>query len=554
MFARPALPFTRSTSRIASRIFRRHPTLTIPRSPGSVATVLTSVRIRRMSLLCTTVAATSGAAASVALSTATATLHPGIRKLMGQLDDLAPRFFLKQGQIDILKSPDEFYSVLKQKISSAKKRVFLATLYVGKTEHELIDVLRTALLNNPDLKVYLLIDALRGTREAPNPSSASLMAKLVAEFGDRVQVKLFHTPNLRGMKKAMIPTRLNEGWGLQHMKLYGFDDEIILSGANLSHDYFTNRQDRYYLFRSADITNYYKKLYDAIGSLSYALSTDDSPSGFHLSWPLTNPAPQPTKRALKFVKVATQILTPLIRPSLSDTPGDIGLEDASTLTVVYPVSQFTPLLSPNASTEAPAIKHLLDVLKTDRFSWMFTAGYFNIHPDYRRKLLSSNPREGMIITAAPEANSFYQSAGISGYLPPAYTLLAKDFVKDVSNRQKSDKIHLLEWQNGVLNQPGGWTYHAKGIWICPPQFDSSEEKPCATVIGSSNFTRRSHALDLESNVIIFTRDEELRSKMYDEIQNLRQFTREMNEETFRSDDRRVGWGVKAALAVLGGML
>ncbi|KAK9319585.1 hypothetical protein V1517DRAFT_332054 [Lipomyces orientalis] len=558
MFARPApLPFTRSSSGFASRIFRYHPSSTASQSSRFVTPALNAVRARGMSLFSSSAGATSGAAASLALSTAgvaATTLHPGIRKLMKDLDDLAPRFFLKHGQIDILKTPDEFYTVLKQKIASAKKRVFLATLYIGTTEHELIDVLRTALLNNPELKVFLLTDALRGTREAPNPSSASLMAKLVAEFGDRVEVRLFHTPNLRGMKKAMIPQRINEGWGLQHMKLYGFDDEIILSGANLSHDYFTNRQDRYFLFRSADITNYYKRIYDAVGSLSYALYSDDSQRGFRLSWPSTNPAPEPTKRALKFVKLATRILTPLIRSSHTDTSGELGLEDASTVTVLYPVSQFTPLLSPNTSTESPAVQHLLDALKTDHFSWTFTAGYFNIHPVYRDKLLSSVPREGTIITAAPEANGFYKSAGISGYLPPAYTALAMDFVKEVVRRHKSDKIHLLEWQNGVLNQPGGWTYHAKGIWISPPEADPSQEKPCITVIGSSNFTRRSHALDLESNVIIITRDEELRSKMYDEIQHLKQFTREMKEESFKSDDRRVGWGVKAALAVLGGML
>ena len=30
--------------------------------------------------------------------------------------------------------------------------------------------------------------------------------------------------------------------GLQHCKIYIFDDSVIISGANLSHDYFTNRQ------------------------------------------------------------------------------------------------------------------------------------------------------------------------------------------------------------------------------------------------------------------------------------------------------------------------
>jgi CDP-diacylglycerol---glycerol-3-phosphate 3-phosphatidyltransferase len=81
------------------------------------------------------------------------------------------------------------------------------------------------------VKLSILTDALRGTRETPNPSCASLLAPLIQEFGeDRVEIRMFHTPNLTGLRKAIIPKRVNEGWGLQHMKLYGFDDEIFLSG------------------------------------------------------------------------------------------------------------------------------------------------------------------------------------------------------------------------------------------------------------------------------------------------------------------------------------
>ena len=76
----------------------------------------------------------------------------------------------------------------------------------------------------------MLTDFLRGTRETPQPSCATLLAGLVKEFPRRVEVRMYHTPNLAGLRKAMIPNRINEGWGLQHMKLYGFDDEIIMSG------------------------------------------------------------------------------------------------------------------------------------------------------------------------------------------------------------------------------------------------------------------------------------------------------------------------------------
>lgn len=103
-------------------------------------------------------------------------------------------------------------------------------MYIGKNEHELIDALREALQKNPNLEVSILTDALRGTREDPESSCASLLAPLITEFGPRVKIAMYHTPNLNGWKKKYMPKRLNEGWGLQHMKLYGFDDEILLSG------------------------------------------------------------------------------------------------------------------------------------------------------------------------------------------------------------------------------------------------------------------------------------------------------------------------------------
>lgn len=124
---------------------------------------------------------------------------------------------------------------MQSKIRKARKRVYLSTLYIGKSEHELIETVNQALHDNPDLKVSILTDALRGTRETPNPSCASLLASLVAEHGsDRVEIRMFHTPNLTGLRKKWIPKRINEGWGLQHMKLYGIDDEIILSGYGIS--------------------------------------------------------------------------------------------------------------------------------------------------------------------------------------------------------------------------------------------------------------------------------------------------------------------------------
>lgn len=93
-----------------------------------------------------------------------------------------------------------------------------------------VNTISAAMEKNPSLQVSILIDALRGTRESPQACAASLLVPLVSKFGDRIDVRMYHTPNFRGIKKRFIPRRFNEGWGLQHIKLYGMDDELILSG------------------------------------------------------------------------------------------------------------------------------------------------------------------------------------------------------------------------------------------------------------------------------------------------------------------------------------
>lgn len=41
---------------------------------------------------------------------------------------------------------------------------------------------------------------------------------------------LYHTPKLSGLLKSILPERTNEIVGLQHMKLYIFDDTVLISG------------------------------------------------------------------------------------------------------------------------------------------------------------------------------------------------------------------------------------------------------------------------------------------------------------------------------------
>lgn len=503
------------------------------------------------------------------------TFNPRLQAIFKQLDSICPRFIVNQNDIKILNDPKSFYETLKQKILSAKTRVFLSSLYVGKTQVELVEVLEKALAINEDLSISILTDALRGTREAPNNiCSASILVPLVEKFGNRVDIRMYHTPHLKGLTKSVTPKRVNEAWGLQHMKLYGFDDEIMLSGANLSEDYFTDRQDRYYMFKNQDLSDYYFKIHDCVSSLSYQiLPSTKNPAGFKMYWPTSNKSCEPHLNQQTFIDDSSLLLEPLLKQH--ELKNFEEFNDSNNYdTIIYPVSQFTPLLNPkhDISTEKPSILRLLTFLDSPKIKWWFTAGYFNMLPEIQSKLVNGMA-QGTIITASAKANSFYKSSGVSYYIPEAYLLIAKKFLQDIKNKGKEGLIKLYEWQNGVVNTPGGWSYHAKGMWITVPE----EELPSITIVGSSNYTKRAYSLDLESNAIIITKDEGLKLKMKQEIDHLMEHAKELTLEDFEpktigyekdengeeiqskpvrqvDEDRKISYGVHLGLKLLGGKL
>lgn len=503
------------------------------------------------------------------------TFNPRLQAIFKQLDSICPRFIVNQDDIKILNDPKSFYETLKQKILSAKTRVFLSSLYVGKTQVELVEVLEKALAINEDLSISILTDALRGTREAPNNiCSASILVPLVEKFGNRVDIRMYHTPHLKGLTKSVTPKRVNEAWGLQHMKLYGFDDEIMLSGANLSEDYFTDRQDRYYMFKNQDLSDYYFKIHDCVSSLSYQiLPSTKNPAGFKMYWPTSNKSCEPHLNQQTFIDDSSLLLEPLLKQH--ELKNFEEFNDSNNYdTIIYPVSQFTPLLNPkhDISTEKPSILRLLTFLDSPKIKWWFTAGYFNMLPEIQSKLVNGMA-QGTIITASAKANSFYKSSGVSYYIPEAYLLIAKKFLQDIKNKGKEGLIKLYEWQNGVVNTPGGWSYHAKGMWITVPE----EELPSITIVGSSNYTKRAYSLDLESNAIIITKDEGLKLKMKQEIDHLMEHAKELTLEDFEpktigyekdengeeiqskpvrqvDEDRKISYGVHLGLKLLGGKL
>ena len=486
---------------------------------------------------------------STSASTAQSPTHVStLAAVTSELDKLSPRIDIQASQIHVLEGPKEFYTTLKDKLRNAKKRIYLATLYIGKTEYELMSCIREALAANSELRVSVLTDALRGTREDPSPSCASLLASLAAEFPHQVEIRMYHTPNLTGIKKRLIPKRINEGWGLQHMKIYGIDDEVILSGANLSDDYFTNRQDRYHLFSSTAVSGYFQRIFDTMCSVSLLLEPTGSAGAFDLVWPENNACKSPLDDPNGYSQATKKLFADFIQPLTSTTP--------TTNTSIYPL-----LIIPNAlNNELPAIQSLLATPVPANSSWLFTAGYFNPHPMVTSSLLTASsghvPVAGTVVTASPWANGFYGSKGISGMLPPAYTLLSRRFLKQA--RKQEAHVDFREWRLGTVGRPHGWTYHAKGLWltfgnVLEQQDPSSEENPAGpsvTIIGSSNYTVRSYSLDTEVGAVIVTADSGLQARLKAEQDNLLKHTKSMTEEDLQGGERRVGLGVRIAMWIV----
>jgi hypothetical protein len=58
-----------------------------------------------------------------------------------------------------------------------------------------------------------------------------LCAVAVYQYPAMTDLSLYHTPDLRGITKAILKPPFNETIGLTHMKVYLFDDTVLLSGC-----------------------------------------------------------------------------------------------------------------------------------------------------------------------------------------------------------------------------------------------------------------------------------------------------------------------------------
>ncbi|XP_075626751.1 CDP-diacylglycerol--glycerol-3-phosphate 3-phosphatidyltransferase, mitochondrial isoform X1 [Balearica regulorum gibbericeps] len=467
--------------------------------------------------------------------------------------NLVPEFGISSSHVKVLSSPAEFYELLKVQIKTAQKRVVMASLYLGTglLEQELVDCLEETLekslqaKQSSNLRVSILLDYTRGSRGRKN--SRTMLIPLLQRFPEQVRVSLFHTPNLRGLLRLLIPERFNETIGLQHIKVYLFDDNVILSGANLSDLYFTNRQDRYVLLQdSPEIADFFTELVDAIGDLSLQLQRDDT---VRMVEGMVHPYQGRDKMAYCEIanrRVMEVINSARIRQELlhaktfhssqqgSSSLSQQGCQASGGLkpepdTWIYPLIQMKPF---GIQIDEMVTETLLTEAERDARIYL-TTGYFNLTQAYMDLILGTRA-EYRILLASPEVNGFFGAKGVAGAIPAAYVYIEHQFYSEVCYLHQQERVQLQEYSRA------GWTFHAKGLWL----YLAGSDLPCLTLIGSPNFGYRSVHRDLEAQVAIVTENKALQQQLHQEQEQLYLSSGVVSSSTFEQPSRYVKLWVK----------
>ena len=223
--------------------------------------------------------------------------------------------------------------------------------------------------------------------------------------------------------------------------------DIILSGANLNHDYFTNRQDRYVIIKdSQDVSDFFSDLISHISDFSHSLEIPESPTGSSASLYLLSPnckSNNPMAMGSSFMANQYQDWVARTRSALN-----------SDGTYIIPAIQMG--LS-NTRQEEAVFEDLFKVIGKDAPNYRIdmSSAYLNFPRSFQDMIIDSSCQM-RILTSSPKANGFYGAKNMSGHLPDSYTYLESKLMKRLVKAGRQTDVQLLEY-----HRPG-WTFHAKG--------------------------------------------------------------------------------------------
>jgi CDP-diacylglycerol---glycerol-3-phosphate 3-phosphatidyltransferase len=349
-----------------------------------------------------------------------------------------PFFKVNPNDIEILKEPAEFYHYLNNEIcKNSKERIIFASLYLGTghLEEELINNIENNMKTNSKLQVKMLFDYSRGLRGertgSPSSSSKSMVSRLNDNYPSQFNLSLYRTSSslITSIVYKLLPERLNEVLGVMHMKIYIGDDCVVMSGANLSNDYFTNRQDRYIVIKNcAQICDLFERLIDIISQFSFKLNKRNEIE-----------LPQYTNMKQFEFKILD-----LLQKNEIEVPTSSSSSSSSN-TFIYPLIQIPDCNIRQDETFLSQFFNEISNKKEFNSNTCLTVGYFNLTNSYIESLLTKSPNTFEILVASPQANGFFNANGLSRFIPNIYSRLEYQFLKKIKQTSNDKRIGLFEY-------------------------------------------------------------------------------------------------------------
>lgn len=346
--------------------------------------------------------------------------------------------------------------------------------------------------------ISLLVDFWRHSRE-----SESLKCLEELESQDIYKkVQIIRLKASTGPFRHLFPARINEIFGVMHMKFLVFDDSVILTGylsfyslfsvvcsANMGGSYFTSRIDRYLLINSPELADFFESAAKVAGSLADFQNLNACQSNEQL-------------KRLSF-REAQKIL-PIPKSS------SIVLQGEDTF--------FLPFVQ-NLVCKADWLSLYLNCsssLKPEKI--VILSPYFNPWPIFAKQSIFMGKSPVNLLTCSESSNAFFKTSGFSKLVPRLYSSLLDVFIKKMERNSSSNfKVFQFAKPNS--------TFHGKGIEFI---FKHSVTR----LFGSSNFGTlslsgrcsltlegwRSVHRDIENGVWIFTRSEKI-AKMFNRVRS-----------------------------------
>lgn len=328
-------------------------------------------------------------------------------------------------KLNIIENLDMFSRILSERITNSN-RFYGACLYIGSDGIDnfkpVLQALRSRISKN--METYIKVDKIqkhRITSRFRQPLDKAIIEKM--EFVDE-------RPGL------MLPASLKEALYVFHDKIYVFDDEVIITGANLYDDFFQNKRDRYYLIRNKHLADF---AIDHIFKKSNRHFTEDSPSNSGVF--------------TKIFHFSHQDEIEVLRTVFSGKYEDVYI---STPYMNFP-------------------QEYIDILKGHELE---------------------------IFTVSPECQKFSHHGIVGKVVPNVY---AYSISKTLEYLPKCRIKEFCEEGEG---------YHAKGMWLMNKEYG-------ITILGSSNYNKRSFKRDHESCWLMVSNDPGTLEKWKKEIREMK---------------------------------